>query len=122
MNCRAIVPLFQGLAANENRLAAKNAFKNAIADHQGGFPTETPGYFGKVGADVTTPARKGKRRNQALLPRPTARPIAPPYCPLPAIQPLPVSIRSQCREKTAVAAATTPNRHEIARDFNKFLP
>jgi hypothetical protein len=113
MNCRAIAPLFQGLAANENRLAAKNAFKNAIADHQGGFPTETPGFFGKVGADVTTPARKGKRRNQSLLP------ALPPPVGNPAT---PVSIRSRSREKTADAAATAPNRHEIARDFNKFLP
>jgi hypothetical protein len=59
MNWRAIAPLLQGLAAKKIRLAARNA----IADHQGGFPTETPGYFGKVGADVTMPARKGKRRN-----------------------------------------------------------
>jgi hypothetical protein len=80
MNCRAIAPLFQGLAAEENRLAAKNAFKNAIADHQGRFPLETPGYFGKVGADVTTPARKGKRRNQSLLPAlppPVGNPATP---------------------------------------------
>jgi hypothetical protein len=77
-----------------------------------------PDIFGKVGADVTTPTRKGKHRNQALLPRPTAS----SYRPLPAIQPLPVSIRSRSGEKTALAAATTPNRHEIARDFNKFLP
>jgi len=59
MNWRAIAPLFQGLAAKKIRLAAKNA----IADHLGGFPTEKPGYFGKVGADVAMPARKGKRRN-----------------------------------------------------------
>jgi hypothetical protein len=102
MNCRAIAPLFQSLAAKRNRLAAKSA----IADHLGGFPMEAPGYFGKVGADVTMPARKGKRRNTAES----------------AIQPLPVSIRSRSLEKAAIATTVTPNRREIARDFNKFLP
>jgi hypothetical protein len=86
MNWRAIAPLFQGLAAKKIRLAARNA----IDDHQGGFPMETPGYFGKVGADVTTRARKGKRRSRA---------ITVPGCALPPPRPLPVSIRSRSAEK-----------------------
>jgi hypothetical protein len=36
-----------------------------------------PDIFGKVGADVTTPARKGKHRNQAPLFRPIADPATP---------------------------------------------
>jgi hypothetical protein len=43
MNCRAIAPLFQSLAAKKNRLAAKRA----IADHLGGSQRRRPDISGK---------------------------------------------------------------------------
>jgi hypothetical protein len=91
MNWRAIAPLFQGLAAKKIRLAARNA----IADHLGGFPTKTPGYFGKVGADVTMPARKGKHRNRALT-----GPVGSPATP--CVDPITVGGKSAyCRRRDA---------------------
>jgi hypothetical protein len=106
MNWRAIAPLFQGLAAKKIRLAAKNA----IDDHQGGFPMETPGYFGKVGADVTMRASKGKRREWArIVP---ARQCAAPLC------------RSD-HGREEIRRAAPRNGEGVSRFppvFNKFLP
>jgi hypothetical protein len=76
-----------------------------------------PDIFGKVGADVTTPAQKGKHRNQA--------PVAPPHCPsyCPALLPLAGNPATPCVDPITVAGKNGRRRRhdaESTRNCTRF--